>query len=231
MLPLLGAALPALGSVIGGLIGSHGQHEANEATAAMAREQMDFQKEMSSTAYQRATQDMKAAGLNPMLAYMQGGASSPQGAMATMQNEGAGIGASVESGISSAMAGLQLRKQLSLLDAQKEKTVQEAGSAYWQRRDWQDRVGTGPGGRSATGDPFSWNMAQRRADLLMTQAQATSAKNLSRIGQRDADQETSTFGRGLNWMRRFRESMFGGGNAASAAGQAAGAARIIQAIP
>lgn len=50
---------------------------------AQAQKQMDFQERMSSTAYQRAIQDLKAAGLNPALAYMQGGAPSAAGAMAT----------------------------------------------------------------------------------------------------------------------------------------------------
>lgn len=45
--------------------------------------QHEFQDRMSGTAYQRAMQDMKQAGLNPMLAFRQGGASTPQGGAAT----------------------------------------------------------------------------------------------------------------------------------------------------
>lgn len=42
-----------------------------------------FQEKMSNTAYTRATKDMKRAGLNPMLAHVQGGASTPTGGQAS----------------------------------------------------------------------------------------------------------------------------------------------------
>lgn len=92
--PLIGAGLSFLGG-----------ERRNEAQEEMANAQMAFQREMSNSAYQRAVADMKAAGVNPMLAAKVGPASSPQGAMAQIQDTispAIGAGMSVMQGTASA---------------------------------------------------------------------------------------------------------------------------------
>lgn len=92
----LARMIPGLAGVGASIYGAEqqasAQRDANAANMDIAREQMqfsaqqaqkemDFQERMSSTSYQRVTADMKAAGINPMLAIDNGGASSPGGAM------------------------------------------------------------------------------------------------------------------------------------------------------
>lgn len=76
----------AIGGAVAGALNFVGQKNANKQNLRIAREQMAFQERMSGSAYQRAMRDMKQAGINPMLAFSQGGSSSPGGASATMQN-------------------------------------------------------------------------------------------------------------------------------------------------
>lgn len=73
----------------------------NSAEAAKNRA---WQEQMSNTAYQRAVEDMRKAGINPILAYQQGGASTPGGAQGTIS--GASMGLQSSSAASSSALGV-----------------------------------------------------------------------------------------------------------------------------
>lgn len=67
------ALITAGGTLLGGFL----QRRSDKASTAR---QMRFQADMSNTAYQRQVEDMRKAGINPILAAKMGGASTPQGA-------------------------------------------------------------------------------------------------------------------------------------------------------
>lgn len=91
---IIGSLLSPITTIASAFMGYKGQQDANETNveqAAINREfnreeaqkNRDFQERMRATQYQTATQDMIAAGINPMVAYTQGGAGTPTGATAS----------------------------------------------------------------------------------------------------------------------------------------------------
>lgn len=78
----IGGGLALIGGILANQANAEQAAKARDFNAQQALVQMQFQERMSSTAYQRSMADMREAGLNPILAYQKGGASSPVGAMA-----------------------------------------------------------------------------------------------------------------------------------------------------
>lgn len=126
--PVTTAALIGIGGdIIGGIFGGSAQKKANKANIQLQRENQAWLKQMSDTSYQRSTQDMLAAGLNPMLGFSQGGASTPGSSAATVEPNMAMSRATSSAAMkASQMAQIQLTSQ----QARKTKVEADFGEAF-----------------------------------------------------------------------------------------------------
>lgn len=101
-----------------------------------AKRNRKFQASQSATAYQRAMADMKAAGLNPILAGKLGGASTPGGAMAQIADFGGGFTAASQLDLGYA----QLDQQQQLIDSQVDKYAAETNMTEQQTENLKEMV-------------------------------------------------------------------------------------------
>lgn len=121
------SATPIIGDVVGGLLASDSQKKANETNLQIARENRQWQQQMSSTAHQREVADLKKAGINPLLTATGGpGASTPQGSVATMAPE-------IPPEIMKAMMGSQLN-QHKIIRHQADEAKESAKITEYSRR-------------------------------------------------------------------------------------------------
>lgn len=112
---LVTGGLSLLGGIGSNLWTDKRQEDAQAFNAEQAQQNREFQERMSSTAYQRGMADMKAAGLNPILAYQKGPASSPTGAAASTSYSPASD--VVTPAVNSAMAAKRLTSEIDNMQA------------------------------------------------------------------------------------------------------------------
>lgn len=127
----IGGTLDSVGNTALSFIPGIGDYmatkDANQTNLTSAKEQMAFQERMSNTGYQRATADMKAAGLNPMLAYTQGPASTPSGALAQVDPQSkTGLAKSAAEAFGLNTQAKTAKSQISLNEATTENVANQA---------------------------------------------------------------------------------------------------------
>lgn len=121
----LGGVFGLAGSIFGSSSAAKAQRQANAMNYKINLENRDWSERMANTEWQRGTADMLQAGINPMLAVSQGGASTPSNSAATVIPEDA-MGRGMQR-LGETLMTMTTAAQVKNIEAQARKTNAEAG--------------------------------------------------------------------------------------------------------
>lgn len=210
---VLAAGVAGAASLIGGAKANRDSRAEAERARKFAGGEAEkgraFSERMSNTSWQRGLEDMKAAGVNPALAFSQGGASSPVGgqagsSMATQDDM-------VTPAVSSAQGARMMRKQMRNMDSENDRTYQQSRYLMAQTQD---------AGAAA-------ELKRRQQRLVTSQRQAVNVTNqLSRLSvfsaRNAANMEQSKLGAFAPYIERIMRMTLGSGAAGPIAGALVG---------
>lgn len=176
----IAAGIGAASGLLSGVMAADAQRSQNAQNKDMMRMNQDFQERMSSTAYQRAAQDMDAAGLNRNAMAGASPASSPSGTSAQMVAED-GMSKGVASATASALEALRTKKDLQMADSQT-----ELNKAAYNAKDSERHVSDNMATKLAN------DIAIQRANWEANQADASAKKAEAKTREEAAKFQSKT---------------------------------------
>lgn len=173
-----------------------------KAQAKEAKRAREWAEMMRATAYQTAVKDLEAAGLNPMLAYAQGSASTPGAPMAHISQSDIsqsmrGVG---ERMISSAKQSGMMRDQIKTVEAQREAAEADAEVAKGSVKSRQEAIWAAAD-RDAQSAHLSIAQARR------AEAEKTNLEYDSQMKRADAEFYSSEFGSRVRNVERIMQAL------------------------